>query len=335
MKTITAQERELIEDVIGEGLTTLAEAILEKDILLTQALKLISSEDCDGVGLVFCGGTCLSKAHRLIERMSEDVDFKLVVPEGLSRTARSKRLSQFKKRMVTVLGDAGFHVPPEHVVARDENNYIALNLFYESRFAPVASLRPEIKVEFNARPPVLPTAGLAVRSMLDELTGVTGTGFTVNCISVDETLAEKVLSFLRRTAQVRAGRNRAEHDDRLVRHLYDVHAIAASPLHQNIASAKAHFAKLVAGDAAQFSHQYPEFERDPSGQMRQVIKALHDEPKGFKRDYLQFVDELVFGPVVPFEQARALFVTWADQLLSVELGAAAAPADAEAHISAF
>jgi hypothetical protein len=35
------------------------------------------------------------------------------------------------------------------------------------------------------------------------------------------------------------------------------------------------------------------------------------------------------------EQARALLVTWADQLLLVELGAAAAPADAEAHISAF
>ncbi|PUE44721.1 nucleotidyl transferase AbiEii/AbiGii toxin family protein [Limnohabitans sp. 2KL-51] len=86
MKTITAQEHKQIEDVIGEGLTPLAEAILEKDLLLTQALRHIASTDTDGVGLVFCGGTCLSKAHRLIERMSEDVDFKLVVPEGLSRT---------------------------------------------------------------------------------------------------------------------------------------------------------------------------------------------------------------------------------------------------------
>ena len=87
MKTITAQEHKQIEDVIGEGLTSLAEAILEKDLLLTQALRHIASTDTDGVGLVFCGGTCLSKAHRLIERMSEDVDFKLLVPEGLSRTA--------------------------------------------------------------------------------------------------------------------------------------------------------------------------------------------------------------------------------------------------------
>lgn len=115
------------------------------------------------MGLVFCGGTCLSKAHRLIERMSEDVDFKLVVPEGLSRTARSKRLSQFKKRVALVFQEAGFQVPPEQVVARDENSYVAMNLLYESRFPPVASLRSEIKVEFNARPPVLPTAPLPIR----------------------------------------------------------------------------------------------------------------------------------------------------------------------------
>jgi hypothetical protein len=136
MKTITTQEHDWIEDAIGEGLTSLAEAILEKDLLLTQALRLIAQTDSDGIQLVFCGGTCLSKAHRLIQRMSEDVDFKLVVPEGLSRTARSKRLSQFKKRLAQVLSDAGFLVPPEQIVARDENSYVALNLHYASRFSP-------------------------------------------------------------------------------------------------------------------------------------------------------------------------------------------------------
>eukprot|EP01035_Chromulina_nebulosa_P050046 gene50046-biopygen35159 len=117
--------------------------------------------------------------------MSEDVDFKLVVPDGLSRTARSKRLSQFKKRLVQVLQDAGFHVPPEQIVARDENSY----------------------VERNARPPMLPTAPLPLRSILDELLDAPTDDFKIECISVDETLAEKVLSFLRRTAEARAGRN--------------------------------------------------------------------------------------------------------------------------------
>eukprot|EP01030_Chromulinospumella_sphaerica_P003550 gene3550-3473_t len=303
-------------DVIGEGLTSLAEAILEKDLILTQAIRHIAHTDNDGIQLVFCGGTCLSKAHRLIERMSEDVDFKLVVPDGLSRTARSKRLSQFKKRLVQVLQDAGFHVPPEQIVARDENSYVALNLHYASRFSPVASLRPEIKVEFNARPPMLPTAPLPIRSILDELLDAPTDDFKIECISVDETLAEKVLSFLRRTAEARAGRNRAAYDDRLVRHLYDVRAIAAS--HDRLMSAlpHAHFGALVAGDAAQYRNQYPEFERDPVGQMREVLQALHKEPNSFERDYRQFVNELVFGESVPFVEARTVFVTLAERLLS-------------------
>jgi predicted nucleotidyltransferase component of viral defense system len=315
MKTITAQEHKQILDIRNESLSSLPPGIFEKDLLLTQALRHLASTDSEGMGLVFCGGTCLSKAHRLIERMSEDVDFKLVVPEGLSRTARSKRLSQFKKRVVLVFQEAGFHVPPEQVVARDENSYVAMNLLYESRFLPVASLRPEIKVEFNARPPVLPTAPLPIRSMLAELIADRADDFQIECISVDETLAEKVLSFLRRTAEVRAGRNRAEYDDRLVRHLYDVRAIVAH--HERLKSEPphAHFAALVAGDAAQYRNQYPEFELDPVGQMRDVLQALHAQPDGFERDYLQFVDELVFGETVSFAEARLVFSQLADQLL--------------------
>lgn len=316
MKTITTQEHDWIEDVIGEGLTSLAEAILEKDLLLTQVLRLIAQTDNDGIQLVFCGGTCLSKAHRLIQRMSEDVDFKLVVPEGLSRTARSKRLSQFKNRLAVVLSDAGFLVPPEQIVARDENSYVALNLHYASRFSPVASLRPEIKVEFNAHPPVLPTTPMPIRSMLHELIDAPTDEFSIECVSVDETLAEKVLSFLRRTAEARAGRNRAEYDDRLVRHLYDVHAIAAHHDRMMNALPYAHFGTLVAGDAAQYRNQYPEFEQDPFGQMREVIKALQTEPAGFERDYLRFVDELVFGETVPFSEATAVFINLAERLLN-------------------
>ena len=50
--------------------------------------------------LVFCGGTCLSKAYGILERMSEDVDFKVEpTAEGLKlgNTDRRKELSSFGK----------------------------------------------------------------------------------------------------------------------------------------------------------------------------------------------------------------------------------------------
>ena len=38
--------------------------------------------------LIFCGGTCLAKAHKLVQRMSEDVDFKvqLKINENFSKS---------------------------------------------------------------------------------------------------------------------------------------------------------------------------------------------------------------------------------------------------------
>lgn len=313
MKTITAREHDLILDVRNEGLTSLPPGIFEKDLLITEVLRTVVAVESDGIQLVFCGGTCLSKAHGLIERMSEDIDFKLVLPQGLSRSARSRLLSQFKKRLAAVLVDAGFAVPANEIIARDENSYVSLNLHYESRFAPVASLRPEIKVELNARPPVLPTAPLPIASMLDVLIQAPRTDLHVECIGVEETLAEKVLSFLRRTAEARAGRNRADYDDRLVRHIYDVRAIARG--REGLVLPHEHFAALVAGDATQFRNQYPEFEEDPVGQMRVVLDALHHEADAFERDYLRFVDELVFGEPVTFAEARAMFIGLAESLI--------------------
>jgi len=313
MKTITAREHELIISVMGEGLTALAEAVIEKDLLITEVLRTVVAVDSDGIQLVFCGGTCLSKAHGLIERMSEDIDFKLVLPQGLSRSARSRLLSQFKKRLAAALMEAGFAVPADEIIARDENSYVSLNLHYESRFAPVASLRSEIKLELNARPPVLPTAPLPIASMLDVLIQAPRTDLHVECISVEETLAEKVLSFLRRTAEARAGRNRADYDDRLVRHLYDVRAIARG--REELMLPHEHFAVMVTGDAVQYRNQYPEFEQDPVGQMRVVLDALHHEADAFERDYLRFVDELVFGEPVTFAEARAVFIELAESLI--------------------
>lgn len=314
MKTITRQEYDLIVAARSEGLTLLPPGVYEKDLLVTDVLRIIAHADSGDIGLVFCGGTCLFKAHGLIERMSEDVDFKLVVPLGLSRSGRKRALSQFKKHMITVFEQAGYRVPLDQVVARDENSYICMNLQYESQFAAVASLRTEIKVEFSARAPELPTVPLPVSSMLTRLIQrPSDTHWHISCISVEETLAEKVLSFLRRTAEARAGRNRGDYDDRLVRHLYDVTLIGQS--HRDFEQARKHFLKLVLGDAAQFRNQFPEFEQDPLGQLQLALNALHQQPASFERDYSRFVDELIFGQKLSFDQARAEFCRLAHVLL--------------------
>lgn len=315
MKTITDRELDLVKDLRHEGATNLPFGVLEKDVLITEVLESFSEMSDSGISVVFCGGTCLSKAYRLIDRMSEDVDFKVGVPSDLTKSARSKLLSDFKKRAVSELERRGFLVPLSEIVARDGNNYVAMNLHYQSKFPSVASLRPEIKLEINARPPLLPTARRAVQTMLDGLVGKQGNPVLIDCISIEETLAEKVLSFLRRTSEMLAGRNRGDYDDRLVRHLYDSHAIVNKHSGLEESWLFEHFAAMVRNDAMQFRNQYPEFEQDPVGQLRVTLEMLQDNPARFELDYGRFVNELVFGDPVHFTEARGAFIEIAERLV--------------------
>jgi hypothetical protein len=60
--------------------------------------------DAAPLRLVFSGGTALSRAHRLIRRMSEDIDLKILSEEPLTRPA----LRQLRDVLTKALLDAGF-----------------------------------------------------------------------------------------------------------------------------------------------------------------------------------------------------------------------------------
>ena len=51
-------------------------ALVEKDFYVVRALAAITAVETEGLPLrlVFGGGTALSRAHRLVRRMSEDID---------------------------------------------------------------------------------------------------------------------------------------------------------------------------------------------------------------------------------------------------------------------
>ena len=55
----------------------LTEDVVEKDYYVTQIVHTLSEVENEYFRLIFSGGTCLAKAHKIIKRMSEDVDFKI------------------------------------------------------------------------------------------------------------------------------------------------------------------------------------------------------------------------------------------------------------------
>src|SRR5207248_2586046 len=57
-------------------------------------LVYLSEAACDD--LVFKGGTCLTKVHSELYRLSEDLDYTIPVAAGTRRTERSRRADQVK-----------------------------------------------------------------------------------------------------------------------------------------------------------------------------------------------------------------------------------------------
>jgi len=111
MKIISAEQKDLIDAITAEGLAgELSAFVLEKDVHVTDALHALADLRHDHVQFVFCGGTSLSKAHGLIERMSEDVDLKVVLnaDHGLSQSALRAHLGKLKIAVVETMQASGF-----------------------------------------------------------------------------------------------------------------------------------------------------------------------------------------------------------------------------------
>ena len=170
----------------------------------------------------------------------------------------------------------------------------------------MVSLRSEIQVEFSARPMFTPTQRLPIASMLEVSASLPSQAFEMTCVSIEETLAEKVLSLLRRTAHMRARQSIDGFDPRLVRHLYDVHAIMEKHPGIVLRMGPALFEQLVAEDAAQFSHQHPEFVAHPVAEMSGAMGLIKTDPM-FGKHYDDFLKDLVYGESVQFEVALAAF----------------------------
>jgi hypothetical protein len=75
-----------IIDTVSEETST-ARDIIEKDYYVTLIMKEFFSEE---EGLVFKGGTSLSKGYHLINRFSEDIDLNYIDHDALSRSKRKQ-----------------------------------------------------------------------------------------------------------------------------------------------------------------------------------------------------------------------------------------------------
>jgi predicted nucleotidyltransferase component of viral defense system len=284
------------------------EALVEKDWHVVRALAAIAAADKGPFQLVFQGGTALSRAHRLIERMSEDIDIKIISEGPPPRPA----LRRLRESITGALHKAGFTFDPknpDHLKSNYESRYTLYRLPYEPIAAGQGTLRPEIQIETSVWPMRRPPVERSVISFVAEAFKRPPEVPAIACAAIAETAAEKFVGLTRRAGAELAGVQR-DRDPTLVRHIYDLHVIRD---HYDGADVADLAREIMLADAETYGHKFPAYRDDPLAETLRAVEGIATDV-GFARGYATFGRDMVYGEGPAFETAIATLKSLAELL---------------------
>lgn len=274
-------------------------ALVEKDYQVMRALAAIRGLDAGPLRLVFQGGTALSRAHRLIFRMSEDIDLRIVSDEPPTRAA----LRELRGNIAAALAEAGFRFDPNDAAqmqSRNSSRYTVYRVPYDPVSRGEGVLRPEIQIETAVWPLRLPAMDLTVCSFVAEAYKRPPEVVGLPCVSVVETVADKFVAMTRRVAEelVHPG---PERDVTLVRHVYDLHVTRP---HYDPADVALLVPAIMESDAQAYGNGFQEYRQDP---VREIMRAVDGLAKveSYARDYESFHSGMVYGDRVEYSDCLA------------------------------
>lgn len=286
-------------DNVTDALDLPSSQVVEKDFRVVEVLSAILAAPLpSGVQLVFAGGTCLARAHGLVRRMSEDIDLKVVVePPPPSKSALRTTLRGVKAAVEAAIIGAGYRNP--EVTAKNGNRNVQFEVWYRAPEEVGGPLRPHLLVELTYSPPRLPTVRRSVQSFVSQAIRVDAEIAELECVSIEETAAEKLISLTRRIAGDLEGTKPEAHDRFLVRHVYDLHWL----LRQVDRATVLRLAREIAtSDAEQFARWFPAYREDPQGWTRRALEHLERDAE-CHASYDLFLGRMVYGERTAFAEA--------------------------------
>lgn len=271
-------------------------ALVEKDWHVVQALAAIHDATSDGLTLAFGGGTALGRAYGLLQRMSEDIDLRVVGENAPARPALKRLRRQVSERLQA----KGFNVDPGKIRVQHSDTYVRYDIPYDPIVAGEGVLRPEIKIEIAAFPIRRPLVERAVSSFIAEAKKEQAEIPKLACVNLVEIAAEKFVALTRRSGAAFTGL--VELDPTLPRHVYD---LARLDGHFAIEDAAALALETMKADAATRGDEFPAYQADPLAETVRAVAAMssHEE---FAERYARLLDEMVYGDRPAFDKAMAV-----------------------------
>lgn len=264
-----------VADALGIGATS----IVEKDYYVVELLRVLQPLQFETHDLVFAGGTSLAKANIQLNRMSEDVDIKIVPKPVLMTLSRSKRKDSRKQ----LIGKVEEKISQSDVfqveglpIIRDEYRYVELLIRYPQHFNQAPCLRPFIKLELVEAELLEPFELRKITSFVYELAGKGQPIDNFPSVKIVSTSIEKLIAILRRTAAFARNAERAD-DQSLVRHIYDYFKITHGKP-QDFGYLAQLAMEVIKADIARYSRQHVNMQQEPVAELLFGLTELNTNP---------------------------------------------------------
>lgn len=300
-------DRRLVEGVAAALGTD--PGLVEKEWHVVRAIGVIAALDHGNARPVFSGGTSLSVGWGLIKRFSEDIDFKVGMPEGPNPSQARSQRRNYRDKVVAALQAADLQLLGKPM-SRNASRFFRADFAYPNGFGPVAGLRPHIRVEMTFHAPKLPSVERPLQSLMARGQRQQPEITAFPCVDPVETGADKLSALAWRVCTRERG---AEDDDpTVIRHLHDLAA-----LERIVAKADA-FVGLVQGamadDANRGGGEAPQQPKDRFARMFELLTA----DVLWAKEYDQFVHDKSFAradEVIPFAAALEAVRRLADRAM--------------------
>ena len=300
----------------AQSLLNLPAASIEKDFWVCWTLRELFSLPGWGEHLAFKGGTSLSKAWRLIERFSEDIDvvierdFLGFGGETLSSNRQHKLIKKCSERIHTELLpalEARFKaslpstVPWSLTAAgiEEDADQQTLLFTYPGVLAGSAKyLRPVVKIEMGARSDTEPSESpTLIPYVFEAFPAQLGNGaFSVKTVAARRTFWDKAMLLHEETYRpADKPRNRP-----LARHYYDLWCLIQKGQAEQAIADPGLFERVAAHRQAFFGYSWMDYQTLRPGFLRLI--PLPDQLAAWRGDYREMKKEMFFGEVPDFEE---------------------------------
>lgn len=232
--------------------------IIEKDYWVIRVLRELQSSEFQDE-FVFKGGTCLSKAYKIIERFSEDIDLLfLQTADTLSKNSKRRRLEGLRDFVSSISGLK--YVPEKSIVKK-----LTATLYFDYNKNPDNELKGEVSSQILLEPGY--RGGTSPRTLIKPINSFIGdyliekgfqdlaediSPFDVKVLCLERIFAEKLCA-VKSLYDMNTLKTKT-------RHYYDIFSLLTSPDIQNLVETKDELI-LILQDISNISEEHFGIER--------------------------------------------------------------------------